>query len=148
MSEKTLFDSYKLGALTLGNRLVMNPMTRSRSDDVAEPGQLPPMAEYYAQRATAGLIITEGIAPSANGKGYGRIPGLWNQAQVDSWKPVTAAVHAKGGHIFAQFMHTGRVSHPANMTEGAVVLAPSAVALTGAQMHTDALGHAGLPHAA
>ena len=137
MTTKTLFDSTPLGHLTLKNRLVMNPMTRSRSDDAGLANAM--MAEYYGQRATAGLIVTEGIAPSANGKGYARIPGLWNAAQVDSWKPVTAAVHAQGGRIFAQLMHTGRVSHPANMAEGAQILAPSAVALAG-QMYTDKLG--------
>ncbi len=138
MSAKNLFEEVKLGKLSLSNRLLMNPMTRSRADERGLVGPL--TAEYYAQRATAGLIVSEGIAPSPNGKGYARIPGLWNQAQVDSWKPVTATVHAKGGHIFAQFMHTGRVSHPANMVEGGKVVAPSAVPLTGAQMHTDAKG--------
>jgi N-ethylmaleimide reductase len=138
VAEKILFESIKLGGLTLKNRLLMNPMTRSRSDGAGLANAM--MVEYYDQRATAGLIVTEGIAPSANGKGYARIPGLWNQAQADSWKPVTAAVHAKGGHIFAQLMHSGRVSHSANMTEGAVIVAPSAVALTGAQMYTDKLG--------
>lgn len=138
MSPQSLFDSAKLGSITLKNRLVMNPMTRSRSDEAGLANAL--MAEYYGQRAGAGLIVTEGIAPSPNGKGYARIPGLWSADQVESWKPVTAAVHAKGGHIFAQLMHTGRVSHPLNMVEGAKVVAPSAVPLTGAQMHTDKAG--------
>lgn len=138
MSAKNLFDEVKVGRLTLKNRLLMNPMTRSRADEHGVASAL--MVEYYRQRATAGLIVTEGIAPSPNGKGYARIPGLWNQAQTESWKPITAAVHAQGGHIFAQFMHTGRVSHPANMIEGGVVVAPSAVPLTGAQMYTDAAG--------
>jgi len=97
------------------------------------------MAEYYGQRATAGLIVTEGVAPSPNGRGYARTPGLWNDAQVQAWKPVTAAVHGKGGVIFAQIMHTGRVSHPGNMPAGAKVVAPSAVALAG-QMYTDGAG--------
>ena len=138
MSAKNLFEEVKVGKLTLRNRLLMNPMTRSRADEHGVANAM--MVEYYKQRATAGLIVTEGIAPSPNGKGYARIPGLWNAAQVESWKPITAAVHAQGGHIFAQFMHTGRVSHPANMTEGAVIVAPSALPLTGAQMFTDEHG--------
>jgi N-ethylmaleimide reductase len=137
MADKTLFDSVTMGQIVLSNRLVMNPMTRSRADADAVP--TPIMATYYGQRASAGLIVTEGIAPSANGKGYARIPGLWNDAQVQAWKPVTAAVHAKNGKIFAQLMHTGRVSHAANMPAGSKVIAPSAVALAG-QMYTDAQG--------
>ena len=137
MTETTLFDSVKMGSIALSNRLVMNPMTRSRADADAVP--TPIMATYYGQRATAGLIVSEGVSPSANGKGYARIPGLWNDAQVQAWKSVTAAVHARGGKIFAQLMHTGRVSHAANMPAGAKVVAPSAVALAG-QMYTDAQG--------
>ncbi|QTN30680.1 alkene reductase [Rhodoferax sp. AJA081-3] len=126
-----------MGTTTLANRFVMNPMTRSRADATGTPTPL--MAEYYGQRATAGLIVSEGIAPSANGKGYARIPGLWSDAQVQAWKPVTNAVHAKGGKIFAQLMHTGRVSHAANMDAGTKIVAPSAIALVG-QMYTDASG--------
>lgn len=134
---KSLFEPYRMGNMTLSNRLVMNPMTRSRADATGTPQD--PMAEYYSQRATAGLIVSEGIAPSANGKGYARIPGLWSNAQVQAWKPVVNAVHAKGGKIFAQLMHTGRVSHPANMAADAKIVAPSALALAG-QMYTDAQG--------
>jgi N-ethylmaleimide reductase len=137
MSQKDLFKPFPLGQLTLSNRLVMNPMTRSRSDMAGLANGL--MAEYYSQRAGAGLIITEGTAPSPNGKGYARIPGLWNQAQVESWKAVTQAVHAKGGHIFAQLMHTGRVGHTANLPSGAELVAPSAVATPG-QIFTDSMG--------
>lgn len=137
MADKTLFDTVSLGALTLSNRLVMNPMTRCRADADAVPSPL--MADYYGQRASAGLIITEGIAPSPNGRGYARIPGLWNNAQVKAWQAVTQAVHARHGKIFAQLMHTGRVSHSANMPAGAKVVAPSAIALAG-QMYTDAQG--------
>jgi N-ethylmaleimide reductase len=137
MTDKTLFESVSMGVMTLGNRLVMNPLTRCRAD--AEGVPTPIMATYYGQRATAGLIVSEGIAPSANGKGYARIPGLWSSAQVEAWKPVVAAVHAKKGHIVAQLMHCGRVSHPANMAAGTNVLAPSAVVLTG-QMYTDSQG--------
>jgi N-ethylmaleimide reductase len=137
MDSKTLFDTVSMGAITLRNRLVMNPMTRSRADADAVP--TPIMAVYYGQRADAGLIVSEGIAPSANGKGYARIPGLWNSAQVVAWKPVVAAVHARGGKFFAQLMHTGRVSHTANMPAGSKIVAPSALALAG-QMYTDAQG--------
>jgi N-ethylmaleimide reductase len=134
---KSLFEPYRMGTITLANRFVMNPMTRSRADATGTPQD--PMAEYYGQRATAGLIVSEGIAPSANGKGYARIPGLWSNEQVQAWKPVVNAVHAKGGKIFAQLMHTGRVSHPANMAADAKIVAPSALALAG-QMYTDTQG--------
>lgn len=132
-----LLEQYQLGNLTLKNRAVMAPLTRCRAIDNI-PNQL--MATYYGQRAEAGLIITEGTAPSANGLGYARIPGIYNQAQVDGWKLVTDAVHAKGGAIFIQLMHTGRVSHPLNMAEGTEVLAPSALALEGEKMYTDQEG--------
>jgi N-ethylmaleimide reductase len=137
MSEKNLYEPFILGGHSLRNRLVMNPMTRSRSDAAGLANPL--MAEYYAQRASAGLIITEGVAPAANGRGYARIPGLWNAAQTESWKQVTQAVHTKGGRIFAQLMHTGRVAHAANLPEGAEVVAPSAARAPG-QMYTDSLG--------
>ena len=133
----SIFEPTSMGPHKLQNRLVMNPMTRCRADADAVPTAI--MAEYYGQRATAGLIVTEGVAPSPNGRGYARTPGLWNDAQVQAWKPVTAAVHGKGGVIFAQIMHTGRVSHPGNMPAGAKVVAPSAVALAG-QMYTDGAG--------
>jgi N-ethylmaleimide reductase len=131
-----LFNSYKFGSITLSNRLVMAPMTRCRAIGNV-PNAL--MAEYYSQRATAGLIITEGVAPSANGLGYARIPGVYRTDQVEGWKLVADAVHRAGGHIFMQLMHTGRVSHPANMEPGAIIVAPSALALEG-KMHTDAQG--------
>lgn len=138
----SLFDSFPLGRITLSNRLVMNPMTRSRADANGKVSEL--TATYYAQRASAGLLVTEGIAPSPNGKGYARIPGLWSAEQVERWAAVTQAVHGAKGHIFAQIMHTGRVSHPANMTEGARVLAPSALALEG-QIWTDGQGMQSYP---
>src|SRR5665647_2649510 len=128
MADLNLFETFPLGKLTLSNRLVMNPMTRCRADAAGVPNAL--MAQYYVQRASAGLIISEGIAPSANGKGYARMPGLWNGVQVQAWKAVTSAVHAAKGVIFAQLMHSGRVSHPANMTAGAKIVAPSAIALS------------------
>lgn len=123
-----LFSKYKLGNNTLNNRIVMAPMTRSRAINNV-PNEL--IAEYYKQRAEAGLIITEGTSPSPNGLGYSRIPGLFNNEHVKGWKIVTDAVHSKGGRIFVQLMHTGRVSHPLNLPEGAKVLAPSAIAVKG-----------------
>jgi N-ethylmaleimide reductase len=137
MSHPSIFEPYVMGTHHLSNRIVMNPMTRCRADADAVPTAI--MADYYGQRASAGLIVTEGIAPSANGRGYTRQPGLWTDAQVAAWTPVTAAVKAKGGVIFAQLMHTGRVSHKANMDASARIVAPSAVALAG-QMYTDAQG--------
>lgn len=134
---KTLFDSVRLGRITLPNRIVMNPMTRGRANTDGVVSEL--TAEYYVQRATAGLIVTEGIGPSPNGKGYPRTPGLWTDAQVDGWKATTRAVHAAGGRIFAQIMHTGRVSHPLNMTPGSRIVAPSAVVLE-EKTHTDQQG--------
>ena len=131
-----LFSKYTLGNIELNNRIVMAPMTRSRA-----AGNIPNdlMAAYYEQRASAGLIITEGTAPSPNGLGYARIPGIFNQAQTEGWRKVTDAVHKKGGKIFIQFMHTGRVSHPDNMPAGSEIVAPSAIGLTG-QMFTDQEG--------
>ena len=137
MSDVSLFAPATLGKLQLKNHLVMAPMTRSRAGEGGVPHAL--MAEYYAQRAGAGLIITEGTSPSPNGTGYPRIPGLWNAAQVAGWKLVTDAVHARGGRIFVQLMHTGRVGHPLNLPAGREVLAPSAVAAPG-EMYTDAKG--------
>lgn len=141
-----MFTSYKLGRITLRNRLVMAPMTRNRA--TADHIPTPMMAEYYAQRASLGLQITEGTAPSADGAGYARIPGLYNQAQVDAWTPVTAAVHAVGGSIFAQLMHTGRASHTANLPAGARVVS-SAVTPLPEPIWTDAEGEqpATPPHA-
>ncbi|MGA7594030.1 MAG: alkene reductase [Gallionella sp.] len=131
-----LFSQAKLGALTLQNHLVMSPMTRNRAT-----GNIPNalMAEYYAQRGSAGLIITEGTSPSPDGLGYPRIPGIFSPAQVAGWKLITDAVHAKGAKIFIQFMHCGRIAHPLNLPEAARVLGPSAVAAAG-EMYTDAEG--------
>jgi N-ethylmaleimide reductase len=136
MKNVGLLIPYTLGTIDLKNRIVMAPMTRSRAIDNI-PNEL--MAEFYGQRAAAGLIITEGTSPSPNGLGYSRIPGIFTGEQVEGWKRITHAVHSKGGKIFIQLMHTGRISHPANMPEGAVVIAPSAVKATG-QMWTDTLG--------
>ncbi len=132
-----LFSPYSLGPLSLPNRIVMAPMTRCR----ARPDHVPTpiMAQYYAARAEAGLLITEGSSPDANGLGYARIPGLYTEEQLAGWREVTEAVHAAGGRIAVQVMHTGRVSHPSNMPPGAEVLAPSAVVLEG-EMYTDQQG--------
>jgi len=131
-----LFSSYRLGRLDLPNRLVMAPMTRCRAIG-GVPNEL--MSHYYAQRASAGLIITEGVAPSPNGLGYARIPGLFSAAQIAGWRLVTDAVHAAGGRILAQLMHVGRVAHVLNLPAGARSLAPSAVTASG-NMWTDQSG--------
>ena len=131
-----VFSEAKLGTLTLQNHLVMSPLTRNRAIGNI-PNEL--MAEYYAQRASAGLIITEGTSPSPNGLGYPRIPGIFSRAQIEGWTQVTQAVHAKGAKIFIQLMHTGRIGHPLNLPAGARILAPSAVAAAG-EMYTDAEG--------
>jgi N-ethylmaleimide reductase len=132
----TLFTPTSLGKLQLKNRIVMAPMTRSRAIGNV-PNEL--MAKYYSMRADAGLIITEGTSPSPNGLGYARIPGMFSDDQVKGWKQVNDAVHANGGKIFIQLMHTGRVSHPANMPAGARIVAPSALAAPG-EMWTDSSG--------
>jgi N-ethylmaleimide reductase len=120
----TLFSPYTLGSLTLSNRVVMSPMTRSRAIGNV-PNEL--MAKYYVQRSEAGLIITEGTSPSPDGLGYPRIPGLFNAAQVAGWRIVTDAVHAAGSRIYVQLMHTGRVGHPDNLPAGGRVVGPSAL---------------------
>jgi N-ethylmaleimide reductase len=131
-----LFENYKLGKIDLKNKAVMAPLTRSRSTNNI-PNQL--MVTYYAQRAGAGLIITEGTSPSPNGLGYPRIPAMYNQHHVDGWKLITKAVHEKGGKIFLQLMHCGRIGHHLNLPEGAQILAPSAIIAEG-QMYTDQEG--------
>ena len=132
-----LFESLQAGALHLRNRLVMSPMTRNRAVDHNTPNAL--MAEYYGQRASAGLIITEGTSPSPNGLGYPRIPGLFNSEQMRGWKAVTAAVHAREGTIFVQLMHTGRVTQLANLPPGAEVVGPGSEVCPG-EMYTDTQG--------
>ncbi|MFC8370886.1 alkene reductase [Streptomyces sp. NPDC057239] len=122
-----LLDSYQLGDLRLPNRVVMAPMTRVRA--TPEGLATPSMATYYAQRATAGLIVSEGVQPSLVGQSNPGTPGLHTDEQVAAWRPVTAAVHANGGRIFAQLMHGGRVSHPD--TTGMRPVGPSAVPAVG-----------------
>lgn len=129
-----LFDPLRLGALDLPNRIIMAPMTRSRADSDGAP--LPFVADYYAQRASAGLIVTEAIYVSPMAKGYVRTPGLATQTQVAAWTRVVEAVHKAGGRIFAQLYHTGRVALPDFLPGGALPVAPSAIAIAG-QNKTD-----------
>lgn len=121
---KTLFDPVTVGAMRLPNRIVMAPLTRNRA-----PGALPNarMASYYAQRASAGLLITEATAISPSAQGYADVPGLWSRAQVDGWRRVTDTVHARGGRIVTQLWHVGRVSHVDLQPGGAAPVAPSAI---------------------
>ena len=132
-----LFDQFSARSLQLTNRMVMAPLTRSRATPEHMPNAL--MATYYGQRATAGLIITEGTSPSPDGLGYPRIPGLYDAAQAEAWKATTTAVHHRGGKIFVQFMHCGRVAHVDNLPEGAEVVGPGTVVCPG-EMYTDTQG--------
>ncbi len=132
-----LFDPFLARTMQLANRAVMAPMTRSRAVDANVPNAL--MAEYYGQRSSAGLIVTEGTSPSADGLGYARIPGLFDAAQVRGWRMVTDTVHAKGGKIVVQLMHTGRVAHVANLPTGAEVVGPTSQVCPG-EMYTDTQG--------
>jgi N-ethylmaleimide reductase len=118
------------------NRIIMAPMTRCRSDAQGVPTEI--VARYYEQRASAGLILTEGIAPCAVGLGYARTPAIESPAQVAAWKKVTDAVHARGGRIFSQFMHVGRIGHSANRYTKEPLISPSGIRATG-QMWTDSL---------
>ena len=120
----SLFDPIRAGELTLANRIVMAPLTRNRSPD-AVPRDI--TATYYAQRASAGLLITEATAISQQGQGYADVPGLYGSEQLDAWKRVTDAVHAKGGKIVVQLWHVGRVSHNELQPEGGQPVAPSAI---------------------
>src|SRR5580698_3916978 len=127
-SMTTLFDPIKLGDVELPNRIIMSPLTRSRAGVSRIPNAL--MAEYYAQRATAGLVVTEATVVSAMGIGYADTPGIWSAEQVEGWKLTTRAVHEAGGRIFLQLWHVGRVSDP-SFLDGALPVAPSAVAAKG-----------------
>ncbi len=132
-----LFQPFEAGPLSLRSRIAMAPMTRSRA-----VGNLPNalMRDYYAQRASAGLLITEGVSPSPEGLGYARIPGLFSVAQARAWGEIAGAVHDRGGKLVVQLMHTGRIGHELNLPAGAgPLLAPSAIAAAG-QMWTDQEG--------
>ena len=132
-----LFDPFSARLLQLTNRMVMAPLTRSRATPTHTPNAL--MATYYGQRASAGLIISEGTSPSPNGLGYPRIPGLFDTTQVAAWRATTTAVHDRGGKIFVQLMHCGRVAHIDNLPPGAQVLGPGSVVCPG-EMFTDEQG--------
>ncbi|RBL66383.1 alkene reductase, partial [Pseudomonas sp. MWU13-2625] len=124
----TRFDPVTLGDLTLPNRIVMAPLTRSRAGATRVPNAL--MARYYAGRATAGLIITEATSVTPQGVGYADTPGIWSDEQVEGWKQVTQAVHAAGGRIVLQLWHVGRISDPMFLN-GDLPVAPSAIAAGG-----------------
>jgi N-ethylmaleimide reductase len=132
-----IFSPLELGDLTLRNRIIMAPMTRSRAGADAVPTDI--MREYYRQRAGAGLIITEGIAPSADGLGYCRTPGIYNDKQVEAWRKIVDSVHGEGGTIVAQLMHVGRVSNALNKPLDSETVAPSAIAARG-EIYTDQAG--------
>ena len=121
-----LFETIRVGRYTLATRLAMGPMTRSRAQYDGTPGNL--AAEYYAQRADMGLIVTEGVQPSEDGQGYMATPGIHTDAHVAGWKTVADAVHARGGRLFMQLMHAGRMSHPDNTPHHRQGVAPSAIA--------------------
>jgi N-ethylmaleimide reductase len=133
-----LFTSHRLGALTLPNRIVMPPMTRSRA--AAGNVATTQMAEYYAQRAGAGLIVSEGTQISPQGQGYAWTPGIHSEAQVQGWRRVTDAVHAAGGRIYAQLWHVGRVSHVALQPDGAAPVSSSALLAEGVKVFVDPTG--------
>jgi N-ethylmaleimide reductase len=130
----SLFEPTTLGTLRLQNRVVMAPLTRNRADPMGVPA--PYAKDYYAQRADAGLIVSEGTQPSFAGQGYPRTPGIHTPQQVAAWKQITEAVHARGARIFMQIMHCGRIAHPLNRQIPDAPVAPSAVKPAG-QMWTD-----------
>ncbi len=132
----TLLAPFSKGNLHLKNHLVMAPMTRSRAINNI-PNDL--MAEYYGQRTGAGLIITEGTAPTADALSYARIPGIFTQEQIEGWKKTTTAVHKDGTKIFLQIMHTGRIGHNHNLPEGAILVGASDIKAEG-QIYTDTNG--------
>jgi len=139
----SLLENFAKNGLNLKNRVVMAPMTRSRSTADHVPTDI--MATYYHQRTDAGLIITEGTSPSINGAGYPRIPGVYNAAQTEAWKQVATAVHKTDTKIFMQLMHTGRVTHPDNLEEGGKIIAPSPVQAETTKMYVDGKGELEIP---
>ncbi len=137
MKSLDLFSPFTLGALQLPNRIVMAPMTRNRAGHGNAPGAL--NATYYAQRASAGLIISEATQISPQGVGYPGTPGIHSAEQIAGWKGVTEAVHAKGGRMFLQLWHVGRISHPSLQPNGELPVAPSAIAPSGQAMTPDGM---------
>ena len=135
-AQDILFSPYTLGDLHLSNRLIMAPLTRSRAK---QPGDIPweLNASYYAQRASAGLIIAEATQVSPQGKGYAFTPGIYSDEQVEGWRKVTSAVHHEGGHIVLQLWHVGRISRPELQPNGEKPVAPSAIKPEGAQTFID-----------
>lgn len=129
MSASKLFEPYKLGAITLSNRTVMAPLTRNRAIDGLVPNPL--AVDYYGQRASAGLLITEASQVSQQGQGYQDTPGIYSQEQVAGWRKVTDRVHERGGHIYLQLWHVGRISHTTLQPSGGAPVAPSAVRANG-----------------
>ncbi len=129
----SLLSPINVGPLSLPNRVLMAPMTRSRADAVGNPTSI--MADYYEQRASAGLIISEGVVISPQGKGYPNTPGIFTDEQTAEWARIVETVHGAGGRIFAQLWHVGRVSHPSLQPGGSLPVAPSAIAATG-QLYT------------
>lgn len=134
-----LFEPVRLGSCQLTNRIVMAPLTRSRATEEGVPTPL--MAQYYAQRASAGLIISEGANISPQARGYAYTPGLYNRAQIEGWQSIVEAVHARGGRIFVQLWHVGRISHPSLQPNGAWPVAPSAI-----RPHASAFTKTGFQH--
>lgn len=130
---ENLWKQIKVGNLTLPHRLAMAPMTRSRALPDGTPGEL--AQEYYGQRASFGLIISEGTQPSDDGQGYMNTPGIYKESQIDAWRKITNRIHNEGGYIFIQLMHAGRISHPDNTSHHRQPVAPSAIA-PGVQMFT------------
>jgi N-ethylmaleimide reductase len=139
-----LFDPIRVGGWDLPNRLVMAPLTRNRAVEGMVPGDL--AVEYYAQRASAGLIVTEGTQPSAVGQGYLNTPGIHTPEQVAGWRRVADAVHERGGRIVVQLMHAGRIAHPDNKN-GLETIAPSAVAAPEAMFTADGMKPFPVPRA-
>lgn len=131
------FEPTFLGNIELNNKIVMAPLTRCRAINNT-PNEL--MKTYYSQRATAGLIISEGTSPSPNGLGYARMPGAFTDQQVEGWKAITEGIHSNNGKFFIQLMHAGRVASQLNLPEGGRILSPSGVHLDSGEMYTDSKG--------
>lgn len=135
------FESAILGNRKLNNKIVMAPLTRCRAIDNT-PNEL--MKTYYTQRATAGLIISEGTSPSPDGLGYARMPGAYTDAQIQGWKSIAEGIHTEGGTFYVQLMHAGRVASQLNLPDGGRIISPSGVHLDSGEMYTDSKGF--LPH--
>lgn len=140
----SLFDPIRIGALTCPNRIFMSPLTRSRASRAGVPGPL--VGRYYAQRASAGLIISEAIGVTRQGLGWPYAPGLWTQEQVCAWRPVTRAVHERGGRIFSQLWHMGRLVHP-DYLDGAAPVSSCAISAPDQAKTYEGPKPYGLPHA-